>query len=107
MVVNPGGGSSLDRNEEQDSGLRRSLVERDKEGDGFVRLGWEETKEGDTVGGARLTIETGSLFTIGINIPFLAKQFGRHFVHPRNQLSAIHRPPPTSTRTTASSRATL
>jgi hypothetical protein len=27
----------------------------------------EETKEGDTVGGARLTIETGSLFTIGIS----------------------------------------
>jgi hypothetical protein len=46
-------------------------VERDKEEDGFVRLfvrlGWEETKEGDTVGGARLTIETGSLFTIGIS----------------------------------------
>ena len=35
-----------DRNEEQDSGLRRSLVERDKEEDGFVRFGWEETKEG-------------------------------------------------------------
>ena len=42
-------------------------MERDKEGDGFVRLGLEETKEGDTVGGARLRIETGSLFTIGIN----------------------------------------
>ena len=67
MVVNPGGGSSLDRNEEQDSGLRHPLVERDKEEDGFVRLGLEETKEGDTVGGARLTIETGSLFTIGIS----------------------------------------
>jgi hypothetical protein len=33
------------------------LVERDKEEDGFVRLGSEETKEGDTVGGARLTGE--------------------------------------------------
>jgi hypothetical protein len=46
---------------------RHPLVERDKEEDGFVRLGLEETKEGDTVGGARLTIETGSLFTIGIS----------------------------------------
>ena len=44
------------------------MVERDKEEDGFVRFGWEDTKEGDTVGGARLTIETGSLFTIGINL---------------------------------------
>jgi hypothetical protein len=35
-------------------------VERDKEEDGFVRLGLEETEEGDTVGGARLTIETGT-----------------------------------------------
>jgi hypothetical protein len=42
-------------------------VERDKEEDGFVRLGLKETKEGDTVRGARLTIETGSLFTIGIS----------------------------------------
>jgi hypothetical protein len=42
-------------------------VERDREEDGFVRLGLEEAKEGDTVGGARLTIETGSLFTIGIS----------------------------------------
>ena len=41
-------------------------MERDKEEDDFVRLGLEETKEGDTVGGTRLTIETGSLFTIGI-----------------------------------------
>jgi hypothetical protein len=45
---------------------RRSSVERDKEGDGFVRLRWEETEEGDTVGGARLTIETGADFPIGI-----------------------------------------
>jgi hypothetical protein len=49
----------LDRNEKQDSGLRRSLVERDKEEDGFVRLGLEETTQGDTVGGARRTIKTG------------------------------------------------
>ena len=47
--------------------MRHPLVERDKEEDGFVRLGLEETKEGDTVDGARLTIETGSLFTIGIS----------------------------------------
>ena len=41
-------------------------MERDKEGDGFVRLRWEETKEGDTVGGACLTIEIGAEFPIGI-----------------------------------------
>ena len=41
-------------------------MERDKEEDGFVRLGLEEIKERDTVGGARLTIETGSDFPIGI-----------------------------------------
>ena len=60
-VVTPVLGSWLDRNEEQDSGLCRSLVERDKEEDGFVHLGWEETREGGTVGGTRLTIEIGSL----------------------------------------------
>jgi hypothetical protein len=41
-------------------------VERNKEGDGFARLRWEETKEGDTVGGARLTLEIGAEFPIGI-----------------------------------------
>jgi hypothetical protein len=44
-VVNPACGSSLDRNEEQDSGLRRSLVERDKEEDGVVGLGLKETHD--------------------------------------------------------------
>src|SRR5271165_1562196 len=49
-----------------------------------------------------------TLFSRSVSIiPFLAKQFGRHFVHPRNQLSAIHSPPSTSTMTTASLRATL
>jgi hypothetical protein len=43
----------------------RSLVERDKEEGGFVRVGWEETKEGDAVGGARLMIEIGAEFPIG------------------------------------------
>ena len=65
-MVNPACGCSRDRHEEQDSGLRRSSVERNKEGDGFARLRWEETKEGDTVGGARLTIEIGAEFPIGI-----------------------------------------
>ena len=65
-MVNPASGSPIDRNEEQDSGLRRSSVERNKEGDGFVRLRLEETKEGDTVGGARLTLEIGADFPIGI-----------------------------------------
>jgi hypothetical protein len=41
-------------------------VERDKEEDDFVRIGLEENKEGETVGGARLTNETGCLLTIGI-----------------------------------------
>jgi hypothetical protein len=44
-VANPAYGSSLDRNEEHDSGLCLSLVERDKGEDCFVRLGLEETKE--------------------------------------------------------------
>jgi hypothetical protein len=35
-------------------------VERDEEGDGFVHVWWEETKEGDAVGDARLMIETGA-----------------------------------------------
>ena len=47
--------------------MRRSLVERDKEEGGFVHFRWEETKEGDTVYGARLTIETGAGFPISIN----------------------------------------
>jgi hypothetical protein len=37
-------------------------VERNKEGDGFVRLRWGETKEQDAAGGARLTIEIGAEF---------------------------------------------
>ena len=65
-MVNPAWGSSIDRNEEQDSGPRRSSVERNKEADGFGRLWWGETKEGDAVGGARLTIEIGAEFPIGI-----------------------------------------
>jgi hypothetical protein len=40
-------------------------VERNKEGDGFGRFRWGETKEQDAVGGARLTIETGADFPIG------------------------------------------
>jgi hypothetical protein len=44
-VANPAQGSSLDRNEEQASGLRHSSVERDKEEDCFVRLGLEKTTE--------------------------------------------------------------
>jgi len=66
-VVNRARRSSPERNEEQDSGPRRSSLERDKERDGFARLRWEETREGNTVGGARLTIETGADFPIGIN----------------------------------------
>jgi hypothetical protein len=37
------------------------LVEPDKDEDGFVQLGWEETRKGGTFGGARLTIETNAL----------------------------------------------
>jgi hypothetical protein len=65
-AVNPACGCSRDRNEEQDSGRRRSSVERNKEGDGFVRFRWGETKEQDAVAGARLTIEIGADFPIGI-----------------------------------------
>jgi hypothetical protein len=72
-VVHPGWGSSLDGIEELDSGLRRSSVERNKEGDGFARLRWGETKEGDAVGGARLTIEISAQFPSGI-IRVLAAQ---------------------------------
>jgi hypothetical protein len=56
----------LDLNEEQDSGLRHPSVERNKEGDGLARLRLDETKEGNAVGGPRLTIETGGEFPIGI-----------------------------------------
>ena len=53
--------------------LRRSSVERNKEGDGFARLRWGETKEGDAVGGASLTIEIGPEFPIGITDPSLGR----------------------------------
>ena len=64
-MVNPARGCSRDRKEEQDSGLRRSSVKRNKQRDGFVRSRWGETKEQDAVGGARLTIEIGADFPIG------------------------------------------
>jgi hypothetical protein len=41
-------------------------VERNKEGDGFARLRLGETKVGDAVDGARVTIEIGADFPIGI-----------------------------------------
>jgi hypothetical protein len=62
---------SVVRNEEQDSGLRRSAVERNKERDGFVRLRWADTKEQDAVDDDRLTIEIGAEFPIGITTPIL------------------------------------
>ena len=68
-VVNPARDSSLDRNEKQASGPRRSSVERDKVGDGFARFWWEETEEGNTVDGARLTIGIGAEFLIGPTSP--------------------------------------
>jgi len=64
-AVNPACGCSRDRNEEQDSGLRRSSVERNKEGDGFVRFRWGEVKKQEADSGARLMIETGAEFPIG------------------------------------------
>jgi hypothetical protein len=57
---------SLDRNEEPDSGMPRSCVERNNAGDGFIRSRWVETKEQDALGGARLTIEIGAEYPIGI-----------------------------------------
>jgi hypothetical protein len=66
-AVNPACGCSRDRNEEQDSGLRRSSVERNKEGDGFVRFRWGEIKKQEADGGgARLMIETGAELPIGL-----------------------------------------
>jgi hypothetical protein len=41
-------------------------MEQDKEVDGFARLWWRETKEGDAAGGARLTIESGAQFPVSI-----------------------------------------
>jgi hypothetical protein len=61
-VVNPACGCSRDRNEEQDSGLRPTSVERNKEGDGFVDFRWGETKEQEADGGVRLMIETDAEF---------------------------------------------
>ena len=46
-------------------------MERNKEGDGFERVWWGKTKEGDAVGGARLMIEIGAEFTIGITLPII------------------------------------
>jgi hypothetical protein len=113
-VVNPAKGSPLDRNEEQDSGLRRSVVDRDKEEDGFVHLWWEETREGGTVGGAHLTIETGSLSTIGIKAKvgidigvqgpksgltkqgeeLLSAEYGRRILSDYHGLAVYQREPP-------------
>ena len=40
-----------------------------------MHLRWEETKEGDTVHGARLTIETGAGFPISISTPLGRERF--------------------------------
>src|SRR5262249_22155463 len=65
-AVNPARGCSRDRNEEQDPGLHRYTVERNKEGNGFVRFRWGETQEQGAGDGARLAIEIGADFPIGI-----------------------------------------
>jgi hypothetical protein len=67
-------GCSRDRNEEQNPGLRRSSVERYKEGDGFVRFRWGETEEQGAGGGARLAIEIGADFPIGITDGFVGDE---------------------------------
>ena len=77
----------FDRNEEQDSGLHRFLVEQNKEGDGFVRFRWGETKEQDAVGGARLTIEIGAEFPIGIT-PALPRLAPRRKPHQADRAAA-------------------
>jgi hypothetical protein len=56
-------------------------VERNKEGDGFVRLRLGATKEQDAVGGARLTIEIGAEFPIGITGPRIGQE--SPFLQPR------------------------
>jgi hypothetical protein len=52
----------LGPNEEQVSRLRRWSVERNKQEGGFERFRWRETKEGDAVDDACLTIEIGAEF---------------------------------------------
>ena len=42
-------------------------MKQNRERVGFARLRWEETREGDSVDGARLTIETGAEFPIGLS----------------------------------------
>jgi hypothetical protein len=51
---------------------------------------WEETKEGDTVGGARLTIEIGAEFPIGIKPQQSA--LTASLAHPEKADESAHRP---------------
>jgi hypothetical protein len=69
-------------------------VEPNKEGDGFARLGWEETKEEDAVGGARLTVETGSLFRFSRTLDDLALAIRKSVYNsqPNEPRSAVHLP---------------
>ena len=63
-------------------------MERNKEVDGFGRLWWGETKEGDAVGGARLTIEIGAEIPIGIMRAILAENIIRFHPPAAAQLSS-------------------
>jgi hypothetical protein len=68
----------LDRSK-RGTGFRTAslLVERNKEGDGFVRFRWGETKELEADGGARLMIVTGAEFPIGLTV--LGARNARHY----------------------------
>jgi hypothetical protein len=67
-VVNSGEGHAHRLKRRRVSGPRRSSVERDAEGSGFVHLAWEETKEGETVHGAYVAIITGAGFPTGVGL---------------------------------------
>jgi hypothetical protein len=74
-------------------------MEQNKEGDGFVRFRWGETKEQAAVGGSRLTIEIGAEFPIGISPQIQDPHLLRHnryhrFPHPDNPgfLLSAHSP---------------
>src|SRR5208337_3431858 len=60
------GGSSLDRDEEQDPCLHGSSVEGDKEEYSFAHQDGKRPRKGPLFGGARLTIEHGSDFLIDV-----------------------------------------
>jgi hypothetical protein len=66
-VINPAGGSSLARNEEQDPCLHGFAVERDKNEYSFAHQDGRRLRKRTLFGGARLTIETAADSPIGVS----------------------------------------